>query len=61
MSFSDIATNTASADILAARIYSLIDPWERCDYTPEDIEQQIEERPAETINYLLDIIDDLQA
>lgn len=47
---------------LAERIYSL-DPYEMQDNdtTPEDIAEAITEDPRETIAYLLDIIDDLQA
>lgn len=47
---------------LAQRIYDL-DPYEmrNNDATPESIENEICEDPRATINYLLDIIDELQA
>ena len=47
---------------LANRIYQL-DVYEmrNNDTTPDDIAEAIRESPAETIKYLLDIIDDLQA
>ena len=47
---------------LANRIYN-IDIYENRnnDTTPEDIAESIRTNPAETIKYLLDIIDDLQA
>ena len=47
---------------LANRIYQ-IDIYEarNNDTTPEDIAESIRTNPAETIKYLLDIIDELQA
>ena len=50
----------------AERIFSLIDPWDRDpDKTASeqitDIYNEISLRPEDTINYLLDIIEDLQA
>ena len=47
---------------IAKRIY-LIDLYEmrNNDVTPEDIAESIEKDPLETISYLLDIIEDLQA
>lgn len=47
---------------LAQRIYD-IDVYEmrNNDTTTEDIEKDIISNPAEIINYLLDIIDELQA
>lgn len=47
---------------LANRIYS-IDIYENRnnDTTPDDIADAIRTNPAETIKYLLDIIDELQA
>ena len=61
MSYSDIKYNRASTEILAERLYNIIDPWEGCDYTQEEIEQAIIDQPNETIDYLLGIIEDLQA
>jgi hypothetical protein len=47
---------------LAQRIWD-IDPYEmkNNDTTAEDIEKDIINSPTDIINYLLDIIDDLQA
>ena len=47
---------------LAERIYN-IDIYENRnnDTTPDDIAEAIRTNPAETIKYLLDIIDELQA
>ena len=47
---------------LAERVYNL-DIYEarNNDTTPEEIADAIRENPAETIKYLLDIIDALQA
>ena len=47
---------------LAERIYQ-IDVYEmrNNDTTPDDIAEAIRANPAETIKYLLDIIDELQA
>jgi hypothetical protein len=54
--------NTFDIYELAERIYNL-DPYEmrNNDTTPEDIANAITEDPRETIAYLLDIIDELQA
>lgn len=47
---------------LAERIFN-IDPYEmrNNDATPESIEQEIKNDPESVINYLLDIIDDMNA
>lgn len=47
---------------IAQRIYSL-DPYgmRNADATPEDIANEILNDPRETLNYLLDMIDELQA
>ena len=43
---------------LAQRIYDYLDPWERSDYTPEDIKQQIENDPVSTISFLINLLED---
>lgn len=46
---------------LAKRIYSIdVYGMDDSDATIEDIANQIKSNPLETINYLLDIIDELQ-
>lgn len=47
---------------LAERVYNLdIYEMRNNDTTPDDIAEAIRTNPAETIKYLLDIIDELQA
>ncbi len=47
---------------LAKRVYNLdIYEMRNNDTTPDDIAEAIRTNPAETIKYLLDIIDELQA
>ena len=38
----------------ATRFYILLDPWERCETTPEETAEEIKKNPLEAINYLLD-------
>jgi len=45
---------------LAERFFSFLDPWERPD-SPEELEKELQENPADAINYLLDVIEELQA
>lgn len=41
----------------AARLYAFMDPWERNETTPEETAQEIKQNPLETINYLLDLLE----
>ena len=43
----------------AERLYSLIDPWDRPEGGVNAIYNEISLDPVATINYLLDIIDEL--
>ena len=41
----------------AARVFDLVDPWNREDETPESTAELIEKDPKAVIDFLLDIID----
>lgn len=43
----------------AARLYDFMDPWERCETTPEETADEIRKNPIDCILYLLTIIEDL--
>ena len=44
---------------LAKRLYDMLDPWDR-EETPEAMAEQMDDDPNGTIEYLLDLIDDLR-
>lgn len=46
---------------LAQRIFDLLDPWDRDDATPESIAEDIKKSPLETIEFLINLVEDLQA
>ena len=46
---------------LAKRIYEILDPWDRDDATPESIAEDIKNDPLETIEFLINLVEDLQA
>ena len=39
---------------LAEQIWEYCDPWERCDYTPQDIAEQIVTDPVQVIKNLVE-------
>ena len=41
----------------ATRFYNFMDPWERCETTPEETAEEIKNNPLEAINYLLDMLE----
>ena len=41
----------------ATRLYKYMDPWERCETTPEETADEIRKNPIDCILYLLDIIE----
>ena len=41
----------------AARFYNFMEPWERCDTTPEETAEEISKNPLDAINYLLDMLE----
>ena len=41
----------------ATRLYNFMDPWERCETTPEETAEEIKKNPLDAINYLLDMLE----
>lgn len=46
---------------LAQRIYDITDPWDRDEATPENIAHDIKTDPLAVIEYLINLVEDLQA
>lgn len=43
---------------LAARLYEIEDPWERCDYTTDDVLEQLENDPISIIKRLVERLEE---
>jgi hypothetical protein len=43
---------------ISERIYNILNPWEKCDTTPEEIAEETRKNPLDAINFLLDMLEE---
>lgn len=43
---------------ISKRIYNNLNPWEKCETTPEKVAEEIRKSPLDAINYILDMLEE---